>query len=99
MLIDNIYKNTTMAIPLQETARPKSIKRGVRQGHNSSKLFTLARLHSNEWRNMGININGKTLNLRYADDIVIIASTFAELQSMVIELAKKYDKNTYAKKT
>ncbi|XP_072401728.1 uncharacterized protein [Diabrotica undecimpunctata] len=40
------------------------------------------------WSTSGINVNGNMLNhLRFADDILIIASTFEELQIMMEELA------------
>ncbi|KAB0800388.1 hypothetical protein PPYR_06128 [Photinus pyralis] len=81
MLIHNIYKKATMTIQLEETTKPIPIERGVRQSDViSPKLFTLALediFRAMDWVNMGININGKKLNhLRYADDVVIIASAF-----------------------
>lgn len=97
MLMHNIYKNATMTIQLEKTTKPIPIKRGVRQGDViSPKLFTLALedvFRAMDWTNMGLNINGKNLNhLRYADDVVIIASTFEQLQTMLAELARESEK-------
>jgi len=41
-----------------------------------------------EWEQRGINIDGKRLNnLRFADDIVLIADDIQEAQEMLTELA------------
>ncbi|PIK40846.1 hypothetical protein BSL78_22307 [Apostichopus japonicus] len=39
------------------------------------------------WEDKGINVNGEKLNhLRFADDIVIIANNFNEMESMLQDL-------------
>lgn len=75
----------------QEKTESVSLNRGVKQGDTlSPKLFTLAVediFKQLEWSNKGININGKYLsNLRYADDVVITASSLEELIEMLEEL-------------
>ena len=70
-----------MTIQLQENIKPTTIKKGFRQGDDiSSKLFTLKDIfRALEWANMEINI----------DDVVIIATIYEELQTKLMELAKK----------
>lgn len=90
-LIHNIYEKATMVIQLEEKTGKIPIKRGVRQGDIiSPKLFTLALedvFRSLQWTEYGININGKKMsNLRYADDVILTAATFEELQIMIKEL-------------
>ena len=61
------------------------IHKGVRQGDKiSPKLFTatLEDLFRNfDWSSRGVSINGNTLsNLRFADDVTIIAQDLEELE-------------------
>ncbi|XP_037782019.1 uncharacterized protein LOC119578522 [Penaeus monodon] len=70
---------------------------GVRQGDTSSpKLFTacLEIFRVLPWENKGLEIDGERLNhLRFADDIIVFASTVAELQQMLKELNRESLKN------
>ena len=92
-LILKIYEHATMEVQLQIHGRTKTIpiRRGVRQGDTMSpKLFIAAIQHMFQninWDDKGIIINGKRLHhLKYADDIVIIANSLEELQTMLNEL-------------
>lgn len=93
MLIHNIYKKATMTVQIGGNTKPIPINRGVRQGDViSPKLFTLALedvFKNIDWTDNGININGRTLShLRYADDIIIFATSFEELQTMITQLLR-----------
>ena len=89
--LKNIYETATASIRLHENCGPVYIRRGVRQGDTiSPKLFTAA-LESIfkhlDWGEKGINIDGNYLHhLRFADDIVIFATTAEKLQIMLEEL-------------
>ena len=73
------------------------LQRGVRQGDNiSPKLFTAwlqdAIINKINWEDKGINIDGEHLShLIFADDIVLVAKSPDELESMLtdINLASK----------
>ena len=89
--IRNIYKKSTSSLRLHTTSEKFNLGRGVRQGDTiSPKLFTATLegvFRELEWENFGYNIDGQNLtNLRFADDIILIAKTKAELQEMVQQL-------------
>lgn len=91
-LVENMYKKATLRVNLPPVTEPVSIKKGVRQGDTlSPKLFTLVLediLRSLHWEDYGISVLGRRLNnLRYADDIVLLASSPDELQHMMQELS------------
>lgn len=82
-----------MTVTLTEHLKtnPIHMKRSLWQVDTiTPKLSTLALedlLKSIEWNNKGICINGRYLNnLRFADDVVLIASNWNELQSMKAKL-------------
>lgn len=90
-IIKNIYTGTTARIKLEKEGCDINIQRGVRQGDPlSPKLFTAVLeevFRKFDWSNNGLNINGEKLtHLRFADDIVVFASTARELQQMLVEL-------------
>lgn len=92
-IIKNIYENATLQVKIDDTTKTSKIplKRGVRQGDNiSPKLFTLAletAFKSINWEKRGINIDGLCLShLRFADDIVLMATNTNELRDMLQEL-------------
>lgn len=93
-ILKTIYKNSKAKIVLDKTSRIFKLEKGVRQGCPiSPNLFNCALqsifLELN-WKNYGINIEGKTItNLRFADDIVLIAKSKEELQTMLVELDNK----------
>ncbi|KAK0397691.1 hypothetical protein QR680_002221 [Steinernema hermaphroditum] len=90
-LLRKIYGQAASYVQLGEEQVPIKIQRGVRQGDTiSPKLFTAMLeevFRELDWQDFGININGTKLsNLRFADDIALIANTEEELQQMVSEL-------------
>ena len=93
-LIGNIYKEATAKLKLHKTSNAFKIRKGVRQGDTiSPKLFNavLQEIFKKlNWEEKGIKIDGEFINhLRFADDIVLLASTFEELQEMLQELNKE----------
>lgn len=96
-IIKYIYNNATSTVKLHQNTNEIKIGRGIRQGDTiSPKLFNTAleeifkRL---QWQDKGILINGKRLNnLRFADDVVIIAENPTDLQQMLRELNVKAGK-------
>ncbi|CAG9130127.1 unnamed protein product [Plutella xylostella] len=93
-ILEKIYNNSTADIKLQQTGATFKIEKGVKQGDPlSPKLFTatleeifkgLAVL----WTDRGIDIGGRRLtNLRFADDIVLFATSAPTLQTMLEDLS------------
>ena len=67
------------------------LRRGVRQGDSiSPKLFTAALeyiFRKIDWKDNGLNINGRKLtHLRFADDIILISHNTEELQEMLDQM-------------
>lgn len=89
-LLKEANSGCTTDITLFDTPLRIPVEKGVKQGDTiSPKLFTAClemvfrRLN---WKS-GININGEQLNhLRFADDVVLIASNVKKLQKMLREL-------------
>ena len=94
-ILTEIYRNATAVIRLHEDSNKIRLGRGVRQGDNISPNLFNACLEDAVFRRMeledrGISINGHLLtNLRFADDLVLIAHTFEELQDLIDELHNK----------
>ena len=68
------------------------IREGVGKGDTTSpKLFTATLedlFHNLDWSNHGVSINGNKLsNLRFADDVTIIAQDLEELELSLNELS------------
>jgi len=90
-VLKHIYNNAKSFIRLHKDSKPFQLGRGVRQGDTSSpKLFTacLEKVFRRlDWETKGIKIDGESLNhLRFADDIILFASNFEDLQEMLQEL-------------
>jgi len=81
-----LYKDLNARIITEVEGQYLEIKRGVRQGDHllSPILFDsmLEEIFRNlDWRDRGINVNGvKITNLRFADDVLIIAKSQNELE-------------------
>ena len=91
--LTNIYREAQAVVNLHEVSPEFSTTKGVRQGDSiSPKLFTATLenvFRKLSWEGKGLNINGEHLNhLRFADDIVLIANSSQELQSLITELAE-----------
>ena len=96
-LLKTIYKEGYTRTTLHKESRDIPINKGVRQGDTiSPKLFTSCLediFRSLNWEDSGISINGKTLsNLRFADDIAVIANDIEELQRNLQELSVESSK-------
>ncbi|EYC25145.1 hypothetical protein Y032_0012g1725 [Ancylostoma ceylanicum] len=92
-LLRGIYANAQSMIKVGEMTVPIKICRGVRQGDTiSPKLFTATLEHvfrKLAWDEYGLSVSGNQLNnLRFADDVVLIAKSTEELQAMVNDLDK-----------
>lgn len=93
-ILKNVYTNSTARIKLEKEGKEIKINRGVRQGDPlSPKLFTAVLeeiLRKLKWDQYGLNINGEQLShLRFADDIILFATTKEHLQSMIIDLERE----------
>ncbi|KIH44049.1 reverse transcriptase [Ancylostoma duodenale] len=90
-LLEQCFSNKSTAIQLFDRKLEIPIERGVRQGDTiSPKLFTAALQHAMselDWEDKGYLIDGKKIsNLRFADDIVLVANKTAEMETMINEL-------------
>ncbi|EYC04314.1 hypothetical protein Y032_0088g2137 [Ancylostoma ceylanicum] len=90
-LLRGIYASAQSMFKVGETTIPVKICRGVRQGDTiSPKLFIATLEHvfrKLSWNDFGLAVNGNFLtNLRFADDVVLLAKSAEELQTMIDEL-------------
>ena len=95
--LEYIYNNSWAVIRLEKESESFKILRGVRQGDPiSPSLFTSCLelvFQQLDWDQKGIRIDGEYLNnLRFADDIVLLANNVNELQGMVEDLNKESKK-------
>lgn len=93
-ILKNIYKNSKAKIKLEKEGKDIKIERGVRQGDPlSPKLFTAVLeevFRQLNWEKCGLSINGEKLShLRFADDLIILSLTSADLQMMLNELDRE----------
>ena len=87
-IIADMYSNLKSRIVTDVKGPYFSVESGVRQGDLlSSTLFNCLLeevFRSLDWGKKGINISGENLsNLRFADDVILIATDFSELREMV----------------
>ena len=80
-----------MTVGVFERTDPINLWRGVRQGDTiSPKIVTVALediFKTLEWEAKGVTINGEPLNnLRFADDVVLLAESMDDLKTMLQEL-------------
>ncbi|PZC78256.1 hypothetical protein B5X24_HaOG202328 [Helicoverpa armigera] len=93
-LLELIYRASTASVKLLSPGPTFHIEKGVKQGDPlSPNLFTCTleevfKKLTVPWTSKGIAIGSKRLtNLRFADDIVLFASTSEELQQMLQDLS------------
>jgi len=93
--LSNIYESSTSTIQLEQEGEPLPIKRGVRQGDTISPKLYISFLQQvfnkleDKWnpKGYGIKIGNETINnLRFADDIILVARTPKDLQQMLKDL-------------
>ncbi len=94
IIIKNMYTNLKARIKTDKLGTYFNIEKGVKQGDPLSSFIFICTLEEVfrglEWDGKGLKINGKYLNnLRFADDIVLIAKNENELQTMMTELNEK----------
>lgn len=79
-------------VKLHKNINQIPIRRDVRQGDTSPKLFITvleSAFKHLDWSHRGININGENLtNLRFADDIVLISDNLGEMKLMLQDLQR-----------
>ena len=91
-LLRDLYNGATSTLKLHRDSDKIKLQRGVRQGDNiSPKLFTAclqdAIINKINWEDKGINIDGEHLShLIFADDIVLVAKSPEELESMLSDI-------------
>ena len=96
-LLKDIYSECTPTVHLKNEGIRIHINKGVRQGDTiSPKLFTSCLeqiFHSINWENKGVNVNGEMLNhLKFADDIVLIATSWKDAEEMLEDLQCESEK-------
>ena len=87
-----IQNGASIVVMLHRESNEIPILKGVRQGDtNSPKLFTATLedfFRNFDWGNHGVSINGSKLsNLRFVDDVTIIAQDLEELEISLNELS------------
>ena len=98
--LESICKSSTSTIRLEREGPAFDIRRGVRQGDSISPKLLISCLESIfsklNWNNKGYGIqiddDQKISNLRFPDDIVLIAKNHSELQNMIMELHEQSGK-------
>ena len=96
-IIEEMYTDLKARIITDVKGELFGIKKGVKQGDPLSPIIFCAALEEIfkklNWENKGTRINGTYLsNLRFADDVVIIAKNSKELGEMIGELKEESQK-------
>ncbi|CAD6193302.1 unnamed protein product [Caenorhabditis auriculariae] len=96
--LKNIYDEAKVSFRIRGHDVPVQIGRGVRQGDTiSPNLFNATFEHvfrRLDWSEHGISVNGTPLtHLRFADDIVLFASSSKKLEEMANQLATESKKS------
>lgn len=96
-LIENSYAGAKARIKLDKAGKFFNVERGVKQGDPLSPNLFNALLEEIfrglNWEKKGLRVQGKNLNhLRFADDIVLISESKAEIQEMCVELVEESQK-------
>lgn len=91
-----LYSSVTLQVRLHRLINPVAIKKGVRLGEIiSPKLFITVLediVKTLDWTKYGVNINGVCLShLRFADNLVLFAENFNDLQRMLQQLYDDYE--------
>ena len=96
-IIKETYNKGTAQIQTEKLSEKIKIQKGVRQGDTLSPIMFTAAVEEIFKRipaETGININGETLNnLRFADDIILLANKEEHLQELVNQLNKEGKKD------
>ena len=95
-LLKSLYANNTARIIMDRPGPYFKIQRGVKQGDPLSPILFNSALEEIfrelSWEQYGINVNGSKLNnLRFADDVVLIAKSCGELETMLHDLKQVSD--------
>ena len=109
-LVSNLYKNQRASVRVEkELCEWFEVGKGVRQGCLVSPVLfnfyseEIMRHSADELGWIGVTVSGRTLNnLRFADDIVLIATSPADLQRLITKVEEKaaeYQLQLNAKKT
>ncbi len=91
-ILQHLYSEATSVLRLHTDSEKFKLGRGARQGDNiSPRLFTSclqdAIISKINWEGKGIQIDGENLlHLIFADDIVLVAKSTAELQGMLRDI-------------
>ncbi len=101
-ILSEIYYNSVAKIKIENWGEKFNVKRGVKQGDPLSPYIFNAVLEevfrNLNWRGKGLKISGQNFkfgenkylnNLRFADDIVIIAKSNDELKAMAEDLRRE----------
>ena len=93
-VIKELYKDLKARIITKVEGQYFEIKREARQGYPLSPILLNSMLEeifrNLDWKDRGINVNGvKITNLRFADDLLIVAKSQKELREMMTELEEQ----------
>ena len=96
-LLEDMYTDATAKIHIEnDVSKTINIERGVRQGDTiSPKIFTTAMEDIFKKLNLqerGLNVDGEKLtDLRFADDVALIATSVKDMEVQLNELRKQKD--------